>query len=139
MPRAIVDADAVDIFVGDRMRAGRTERGLSQSDLGRALGLSFQQIQKYESGANRVSASMLMRASRTLGLPVAHFFPDEGGTQPLKPVEHRAVRGGAELLRLFSAMPPERRFLLIQVAKTFALDPRAEPAPCDDRDCSPYS
>jgi transcriptional regulator with XRE-family HTH domain len=56
----------VDVAVGGRIRAIRKDRGLSQSDLGSALGLTFQQVQKYERGANRVSASKLVEIARKL-------------------------------------------------------------------------
>lgn len=64
----------VDRHVGLRMRERRVLLGLSQEALGRSAGLSFQQIQKYESGANRIGASLLYEFSRQLGVPVTYFF-----------------------------------------------------------------
>ncbi|MEQ8507142.1 MAG: helix-turn-helix transcriptional regulator [Rhodospirillales bacterium] len=64
----------VDIHVGARVREQRKQNGMSQSELGDALGLTFQQIQKYERGANRIGASRLFQLSQILGVPVAHFF-----------------------------------------------------------------
>lgn len=61
--------DPTDRAIGERIRAGRHAMGLSQRDLGAELGLSFQQIQKYEHGVNRVSASMLIRISNVLAVP----------------------------------------------------------------------
>ena len=64
----------VDIFVGQRLRQRRDALGLSQIELAAALDLSFQQIQKYERGINRVSASTLFEAARFLQAPVGYFF-----------------------------------------------------------------
>jgi transcriptional regulator with XRE-family HTH domain len=66
----------VDVRVGARARMRRTLLGMTQTDLGDALGLTFQQIQKYERGANRISASRLCDLSRVLDVPVIFFFED---------------------------------------------------------------
>jgi transcriptional regulator with XRE-family HTH domain len=68
--------DPVDISVGGRLRQRRTLLGMSQDKLGRAVGLTFQQIQKYERGVNRIGASRLLQLSRVLGVPIAYFFDD---------------------------------------------------------------
>ena len=68
--------DPIDIHVGGRLRLRRNLVGMSQGQLGEACGLTFQQIQKYESGSNRVSASRLYRIARILGVNVAYFFED---------------------------------------------------------------
>lgn len=68
--------DPVDISVGGRLRQRRTLLGMSQEKLGRAVGLTFQQIQKYERGVNRIGASRLLQLSRVLGVPIAYFFED---------------------------------------------------------------
>jgi transcriptional regulator with XRE-family HTH domain len=72
----------VDVHVGGRVRLRRTLLGLSQEKLGEAVGLTFQQIQKYERGANRIGASRLFEFSRILEVPVSFFFDDmpEGQT-----------------------------------------------------------
>lgn len=77
MPRTAVKdgPDPVDVHVGRKVQELRLQRGLNQSDLGRALGLTFQQVQKYEKGSNRISASKLHKIAETLGAPVQHFFP----------------------------------------------------------------
>ncbi|MBI3451974.1 MAG: helix-turn-helix transcriptional regulator [Rhodospirillales bacterium] len=67
-------ADPVDIYVGTRVRQRRMFLGVSQEKLAKALGISFQQVQKYERGTNRVSASRLFVLSRFLGVPVSWFF-----------------------------------------------------------------
>ncbi|MHC8507972.1 MAG: helix-turn-helix domain-containing protein [Rhodospirillales bacterium] len=69
----------VDVHVGARVRQRRTLLGMSQESLGDAVGLTFQQIQKYERGANRIGASRLYEFSRILDVPVASFFEDLPG------------------------------------------------------------
>ena len=66
----------VDVHVGNRVRLRRTLLGMSQERLGEALGLTFQQVQKYERGANRVGASRLFDLSRILDVPISFFFDD---------------------------------------------------------------
>lgn len=122
MPRAIDQSDPIDVFVGQRIKEARIALGSSQTDLGRALGVSFQQVQKYETGANRVSASMLMRASRTLKLSVSHFFPSDQDDRSPAQADTDAVRGSKILAQYFAKMPSSRRSLLIEVARTFAND-----------------
>ena len=69
--------DPVDIYVGRTVRGRRLALGMSQSVLAERLGVPFQQLQKYEKGANRISASRLQQAARFLGVPVAYFFEGE--------------------------------------------------------------
>ncbi len=66
----------VDVHVGARVRMRRTLLGMTQTDLGDALGLTFQQVQKHERGTNRISASRLYDLSRVLDLSIKHFFED---------------------------------------------------------------
>ena len=66
----------VDIHVGSRVRLRRTLLGMSQEKLGEAIGLTFQQVQKYERGANRIGSSRLFDLSRVLDVPVGYFFED---------------------------------------------------------------
>lgn len=85
----------VDVHVGSRVRMRRTLLGMSQEKLGDALGLTFQQVQKYERGANRVGASRLFEISRILDVPVSFFFEDmPSETAALKPIA--ATTPGAE-------------------------------------------
>ena len=67
---------SVDSHVGQRVRMRRTLLGLSQEKLGEAIGLTFQQVQKYERGANRIGASRLFNLSQVLDVPVSFFFDD---------------------------------------------------------------
>ena len=82
----------VDIHVGSRVRLRRTLLGLSQEKLGEAVSLTFQQIQKYERGANRIGASRLFEFSRILDVPVSFFFDDMA--------ERAKVREGQEAVGL---------------------------------------
>jgi transcriptional regulator with XRE-family HTH domain len=67
-------ANPIDVHVGNRVRMRRTLMGLSQSELGGALGLTFQQVQKYERGANRIGASRLYDLAGIMGISVGYFF-----------------------------------------------------------------
>jgi transcriptional regulator with XRE-family HTH domain len=66
--------DPIDIYVGSRLRERRVSLGMSQTVLADRLGLTFQQVQKYERGANRLSASALWRAAEAVDVPVSYFF-----------------------------------------------------------------
>ncbi len=85
----------IDVQVGSRVRLRRNMLGLSQEKLGVAIGLTFQQVQKYERGANRIGASRLHELSRVLDVPVSFFFDD------MDPVRAPAIPGG------FSEPPAE--------------------------------
>ena len=69
-----MDFHSVDKYVGSRVRGRRVALGISQTKLGKALGVSFQQVQKYEKGSNRISASKLLAISHILERPVSYFF-----------------------------------------------------------------
>ena len=73
-------ANAIDVHVGLRIRAARLAAGLSQERLGHQLGVTFQQVQKYEKGSNRVGASRLSNAAKVLSVPVSFFFENEAGS-----------------------------------------------------------
>lgn len=66
----------VDVYVGNRLRLGRKMLNVSQEKLAENLGVTFQQVQKYENGTNRISASRLHQAARILDVPVSFFFPE---------------------------------------------------------------
>ena len=72
--------DPIDILVGDRIRRFRTFRRVSQQNLGRVIGVTFQQVQKYERGTNRVSPSRLQMIAKALDTPIGSFF-DQSGAQ----------------------------------------------------------
>ena len=67
-------ASAIDRFVSEKVRARRKEIGMTQQALATSIGVTFQQLQKYEKGTNRISAGRLLAISRALRIPVARFF-----------------------------------------------------------------
>jgi transcriptional regulator with XRE-family HTH domain len=78
----------VDVLVGKRIRMRRVQKSLSQSELADALGLTFQQVQKYEKGASRVSCSRLFEIAQRLDVPIIYFFCDDGGNIDTRAVQH---------------------------------------------------
>ncbi|MFD2234793.1 helix-turn-helix domain-containing protein [Phaeospirillum tilakii] len=91
-------ANPIDIHVGARMRLRRTLLGLSQEKLGEAIGLTFQQVQKYERGANRIGCSRLFDLARALDVPVSFFFDD-------LPAEAAAASPAAVIAGTVAAVP----------------------------------
>ena len=104
------DTNYIDAHVGARIRMRRQLVNMSQERLGELLGITFQQVQKYEKGSNRISASRLFYASKTLGVPVQFFFDGLPGAENAEGLQEG---GGDE----FSAalMSPEG----VQLAKAF--------------------
>lgn len=84
----------IDVHVGSRLKLRRTMMGMTQEKLGDALGVSFQQVQKYEKGANRIGASRLQEIARILDVPVSFFFED--AKQAVEPPAARVEFGFAE-------------------------------------------
>ena len=100
-------ADPIDVAVGARIRLLRKVRGLSQQALAEAAGVTFQQIQKYERGAHRVSAARLTRIAKTLDVPVADRFGEStansGAVDEVAAL--LAEPGALELLKAYSVLP----------------------------------
>lgn len=119
----------VNQIVALRLREFRVGAGMSQTELADQLGVSFQQVQKYESGANRVSAPRLAAIARALGRPVDSFFPSElSEPMPERPVELGGARRAIELTRAFHGLAPEVQAALVRLARSLAGDEEA--APC---------
>lgn len=120
MPRT-PDHSATDVQIGERLRAARLKAGLTQADLGAAMGVVFQQVQKYERGSNRLSVSMLLAAAEATATPLADFLPGAAAASS-RGLEARidSVRGGADLARYFRAMAPADRTILVKIAERFA-------------------
>jgi transcriptional regulator with XRE-family HTH domain len=97
----------IDVHVGGRVRLRRTLLGMSQEKLGEALGLTFQQVQKYERGANRVGASRLFDLSRVLDVPVSLFFDDM--SEEVEALSPRLISGLSEEPMAFDADPLTKR------------------------------
>lgn len=91
----------IDVHVGNRVRMRRMLIGMSQEKLGEALGLTFQQVQKYEKGANRVSASRLYQMAISLGVPIQFFFDDIPTTIQDTDLEGMAEGGAPDQLMDF--------------------------------------
>lgn len=85
-------SQALDLHIGERLKMLRTLRGLSQSDLAEAIGLTFQQIQKYERGTNRIAASMLWHMAEILDVPASFFFDQ---FEERDPTQHTGQEGEA--------------------------------------------
>ncbi|MDB2390588.1 helix-turn-helix domain-containing protein [Alphaproteobacteria bacterium] len=94
----ITNNNAVDMHVGKRVRLRRTLLGMSQEQLGTELNITFQQVQKYERGANRISASRLWDISQILDVPINYFFDDM--TENTMRSSPRRVSRGGELVDL---------------------------------------
>ena len=112
-------AGPIDKAVGERIRLRRTLLGMSQEKLGEALGLTFQQVQKYERGANRVSASTLYRLCVALDVPVSFFFDDLDNPSPSSESADLR-RKDLEMARLFALASPEVKEAIHKLLKAVA-------------------
>lgn len=121
----------VDVEVGKKIRVQRTMRKMSQTELGNRIGVTFQQVQKYERGSNRVSASKLVEIARALDVDVRLFFDgleEDTGSNDNKPVSPSFVssRQGLLLNAAFFAISDERiRENILRLVQTIA-DGKAE-------------
>ena len=98
--------EPVDIHVGTRVKLRRKLLEMSQTKLGDAVGVSFQQIQKYERGANRIGASRLFEISQVLDVPISFFFddmPEEIAGQPGAGTPDLNILGSSDAIELISA------------------------------------
>jgi transcriptional regulator with XRE-family HTH domain len=113
--------DARDTEIGARLRALRLERGLSQSVLAGHLGLSFQQLQKYEKGINRVSAARLATIADFLGAPVTFFYDGlgaRGAKQAAPTFAYLTGKGATRLLRAYAQIAaPGAKGALVTLAE----------------------
>ena len=100
-------ADDVDRFVGEKIRERRIMLGLTQQDLAKGIGVTYQQAHKYEQGVNRVSAGRLFEISRLLNTPIEFFFDGVGGEEEPREANPRE-RMGLELSRHFSLIRNEK-------------------------------
>lgn len=124
-----------DVHVGGRIRLRRNMLGMSQEKLGENLGITFQQIQKYEKGTNRVGASRLQAISSVLGVPVSYFFEDMAGQDSatgrgfaedspgLQVMDFCSTAEGLQLNRAFIKIgDPKVRRRIIDLVKALAPD-----------------
>jgi len=134
--RKLDKPNPIDVHVGSRVRLRRTLLGMSQEKLGDAIGLTFQQVQKYERGANRIGASRLYDLSRVLDVPVSFFFDDLNPESAPSPAGEAALgetepgryepdpmmrRETLELVRAYYRIPdPQLRRRLFDLTKAIA-------------------
>jgi transcriptional regulator with XRE-family HTH domain len=128
-------ANAVDRRLGQRVRTRRLEIGMSQEKLAELLGVTFQQVQKYEKGVNRIAASRLFDISAALDMPVARFFEGlssarlgAGVAEAEDDYIHDALATpeGAQLIALFAAIKNSKvRRRVVELVKALSDDPEA--------------
>ena len=98
----------ISSHIGERIRQRRAELGLTQEQLGHALGISYQQVQKYETAANRVSAGRLFELARECGTDISYFFEGYEDDTKIAPIPHGGHnRAAIELVRNFLALDDE--------------------------------
>lgn len=110
----------VDIYVGQRVRQRRWMAGMTQQQLGNRVGVKFQQIQKYEMGTNRISASRLWDIASALAVPIAFFF-DDVKERLARPDESQGdilnEKEAQELIRFYCSIPETQRRPLLDLAR----------------------
>jgi transcriptional regulator with XRE-family HTH domain len=120
-PRSV---DARDAEIGRMVRAQRQQLGLSQSDLADRIGVTFQQVQKYENGSNRISIGRLTRIAEALGVPPTFFFAREtkaGVASSNKSREFLAAAGALRLIKAFDRFQTrELRTAFVEFAESIA-------------------
>ena len=115
--------DPIDVAVGTRIRVQRRHLKISQDDLAQVLGLTFQQVQKYERGTNRVSASMLVRIAAKLQTTVGSLVGEDVlAEQDVAMLTALSTPGAIDLLRAYGQATPKGRKAILNVAKTL-VDP----------------
>jgi transcriptional regulator with XRE-family HTH domain len=118
-------AHPVDVHVGKRIRHRRWLVGMTQQQLAEQVGIKFQQIQKYETGANRVSASRLWDISEALDVPVSFFFegldvPEEAPKGSGVPADLMGDKEALDLVRSYYAIPENQRRRLFDLARVLS-------------------
>jgi transcriptional regulator with XRE-family HTH domain len=120
MPRG-KKPDPVDLHVGSLLRTLRTLHGLSQAELAERLDITFQQLQKYETGSNRTTAGRLWRASKILGVPISYFFDGlDGNADPAAGI--LSTRAGLEVVRNYESCSEDVRKSANRLCKAIAHD-----------------
>lgn len=118
--RRVTDLDKT---IGQKLQAARRAKGLTQGHVAEAIGVTFQQVQKYETGANRVAVSTLIRLCQALELDPVQFLPrvmTDGRPAPDPFAALGATIGGYELARIYAALDTEARSSILSVAKAIA-------------------
>lgn len=122
-----------DVYVGSRVRMARSMVSMSQTALADELGITFQQIQKYEKGTNRISAGRLVLIARILGKPINWFFEDiEAKTKNDNGLETAfQTESGSRLLRTFYHASKEQRKIIADLARTIVKGNSPETVPAE--------
>lgn len=108
-----------DVYVGRRIRQRRWVIGLTQKELADRVGIKFQQIQKYETGANRVGASRLWELANTLSVPISYFF-DGVGNRDLELETFLNDRDVLVLVAIYFGIPQTKRSAILDLARAMA-------------------
>jgi transcriptional regulator with XRE-family HTH domain len=117
-------ATAEDVAIGEKVRALRLDRGLSQGQLGARVGVTFQQLQKYEKGANRISAGRLLRIAAALNVPVTTFYP-AARRSPAQSFGYLNTRGAIRLARAYADISTRgSKAALVTLAEALARNSR---------------
>ena|SRR2546423_2355435 len=110
-----------DVAIGQKLRALRLDRGLSQGDLAGEIGVTFQQLQKYEKDANRVSAGRLVRIAAALGVPVTAFYDAAARRKSERGLPYLQSAGAVRLVRAYAEISERRpKYALVTLAKALA-------------------
>ncbi len=130
----------IDVLIGARVKGRRIALKISQTKLAEAVGVRFQQVQKYESGANRVSASRLLLIAETLGVPISYFFQgldsaavtdansDEKQTRSTAPMNALSDARVSEILALVETLPTEQQMAVLAFLRTLSKTTEPEDA-----------
>ena len=110
----------IDFHVGSKIREARILHGMPQTALAERVGITFQQLQKYESGANRVSCSRLYEIGRVLGMPVQAFFVGAGSGAGVPEIEELSERETLNLVNDYSRLSPALRKSVAKTVKSLA-------------------
>ena len=114
----VTNNNAVDMHVGKRVRLRRTLLGMSQEQLGVSLNITFQQVQKYERGANRISASRLWDIAQIVDVPISYFF-DDMSDDVMKSSPRRISRGSEHAVDDEAGRDPMARRETLELVRTY--------------------
>ena len=114
----------LDRYIGDRLRSRRQLLGMSQTQLAHAIGVSFQQVQKYEKGANRIGSGLLYRLAELLEVPIAYFYEGYDTKMPSGSSGSEIIdRKTATLIRNFNELSPEHKEAVTELIRSLAGKP----------------
>lgn len=112
-------AHPIDVFIGRRVREERVRAGLTQSELAAKIGIRFQQLQKYETAANRVSGSRMWMIAQALDVPVETFFPD--ALEPRRVLDRLDIDRDVRLVRAIRRLEPRAKNAMANLLYSLSL------------------